>query len=106
MRVIWLPQAKRQLRLIAGYILREFGQKARNEFIQEVHRANNLLADNPNMGAVETLLADRTIEYRSYVVNHLNKIIYFIKDDHIEVADFWDVRREPKKLQEQTCAHW
>ncbi|MBR1499537.1 MAG: type II toxin-antitoxin system RelE/ParE family toxin [Bacteroidaceae bacterium] len=106
MRVIWLPQAKRQLRLTAGYILREFGQKARNEFIQEVHRANNLLADNPNTGAVETLLADRAIEYRSYVVNHLNKIIYFIKDDHIEVADFWNVRREPKKLQEQTCAHW
>ena len=31
-------------------------------------------------------------------MNELNKIIYFIKDDHIEVADFWDVRREPSKL--------
>lgn len=29
-----------------------------------------------------------------------------LEDDHIEVADFWNVRREPKKLQEQTCAHW
>jgi hypothetical protein len=28
-----------------------------------------------------------------------------LEDDHIEVADFWDVRREPKKLQKQTCAH-
>ena len=39
--------------------------------------------------------------YRSYVVNRLNKIVYFVKEDHIEVADFWDVRREPKKLSER-----
>lgn len=105
MKVIWLPQAKRQFWLTAKYVFREFGQKAGDEFIQDIHHANLLLADNPKMGAVEALLADRTITYRSYVVNHLNKITYFIKDDHIEVADFWDVRREPKMLQEQTCAH-
>lgn len=101
MRVIWLPQAKRQLRQTAKYILREFGQKVRNEFMQDVQHANMLLSDNPNLGSVEPLLADRSLKYRSYVVNRLNKIIYFIKEDHIEVADFWDVRREPKKLSER-----
>ena len=55
----------------------------------------------PNIGSVEPLLADRSIMYRSYVVNRLNKIVYFVKEDHIEVADFWDVRREPKKLSER-----
>lgn len=98
MRVVWLPQAKRQLRQTANYIYREFGQKVRSEFMQHVQHANMLLSKNPNMGLVEPLLADRSIMYRSYVVNRLNKIVYFIKEDHIEVADFWDVRREPQKL--------
>ena len=101
MRVIWLPQAKRQLRQTASYIHREFGQKVRSEFMQDVQHANMLLSKNPNMGSVEPLLADRSIMYRSYVVNRLNKIVYFVKEDHIEVADFWDVRREPKKLSER-----
>ena len=101
MRVIWLPQAKRQLRQTASYIYREFGQKVRSEFMQDVQHANMLLSKNPNIGSVEPLLADRSIMYRSYVVNRLNKIVYFIKEDHIEVADFWDVRREPKKLSER-----
>ena len=101
MRVIWLPQAKRQLRQTASYILKEFGQKVRSEFMQDVRHANMLLSKNPNMGSAEPLLADRSIMYRSYVVNRLNKIVYFIKEDHIEVADFWDVRREPKKLSER-----
>ena len=101
MRVVWLPQAKRELRQTARYIFEEFGQNARREFMQDVHRANELLANNPQMGSVERLLANRSIMYRSYVVNHLNKIIYFIKDNHIEVADFWDVRREPRKLAQR-----
>ena len=46
MRVIWLPQAKKEMRMVA-------------------------------------------------------KLIYCIKDDHIEVADFWDVRRDPGTLANQ-----
>lgn len=95
MKVIWLPQAKKQLRHTANYIFRQFGAKERNEFLQNVYHINALLAENPNMGPVEPLLADRAVMYRSVVANRLNKIVYFIKDDHIEVADFWDTRREP-----------
>ena len=95
MKVIWLPQAKKQLRHTANYIYQQFGTKEKNEFLQNVHHINSLLAENPNLGPVEPLLADRAVMYRSVVANRLNKIVYFIKDDHIEVADFWDTRREP-----------
>jgi hypothetical protein len=40
-------------------------------------------------------LANATIEYRSIVVNRLNKIVYLINNDDIEIVDFWDTRREP-----------
>ena len=68
MKVIWLPQAKR-----------------------EMHK----------IGIVEPLLADRPVMYRSYVVNRLNKIVYRIVDDYIEIAAFWDVRRDPGVLASQ-----
>ncbi len=39
MRVIWLPQAQKQLRQTAKYIHREFGQKVRNDFIRDLELA-------------------------------------------------------------------
>lgn len=30
-------------------------------------------------------------------MNRINKIVYRITDDRIEIVDFWDVRREPEK---------
>lgn len=98
MKVIWLPQARKEVRRIGKYIRRQFGQLSYEKFKQEIRETSNLLGTNPNIGIVEPLLAERTITYHSIVMNELNKIIYFIKDDHIEVADFWDVRREPSKL--------
>ena len=101
MRVIWLPQAKKEMRMVAKYIRKEFGSKVKDEFLQEVRKTNRLIGSTPNLGIVEPLLADRPNMYRSYVMNRLNKIIYCIKDDHIEVADFWDVRRDPGTLANQ-----
>ena len=94
MKVLWLPQAKKQLRQTALYIRGEFGVKSRDDFMEEVRHANKLLEQNPHLGKEEPLL----VKYRSLVVTHLNKIVYFVNDNHIEVAAFWDVRREPKAL--------
>lgn len=101
MRVRWNKQSKEQLRQASRFIRQEFGQKAMDEFMQTVHHTNSLLADNPNMGPVEPLLEELPTQYRSIVVRHLNKIVYRIVDDHIEVNAFWDVRREPKNLAAQ-----
>ena len=101
MKVVWMPQAKLQLRQTASYIRNEFGKKAREDFMYEVQQANHLLSLNPNMGKREPFLEGRSVMYRSLLVNRLNKMIYNIVDDHIEVAAFWDVRREPESLANQ-----
>ena len=49
----------------------------------------------------EPLLEDKPGNHRSIVVNSMNKMVYHIVDDHIEVSAFWDVRREPSSLKEQ-----
>ena len=101
MKVKWVPQAKKEMRLVAKYINKEFGKKAKDDFIQDVRDASRLIGATPNVGQAESLLADRADMYRSYIVNRLNKIVYRIVDDHIEIADSWDVRRDPSTLADQ-----
>ena len=101
MRVRWNDQSKKRLRQTANYIGKEFGQKAKEDFIAEVKHTNTLLSLNPRLGPVERFLEDMASKYRSVVVCKHNKIVYRIVDDHIEVIAFWDTRREPKKQAEQ-----
>ena len=98
MKVIWMPTAKAELLSTARYIRKEFGRSARIAFMERVHQANTMLAYDPYIGKKEPLLEDLNNEYRSYVLNKINKIVYRIFDNHIKVYDFWDVRREPNYL--------
>ena len=100
MKVIWMPTAKAEMLSTARYIRKEFGISARIAFMERVHQANTMLAYDPYIGKKEPLLEDLNNEYRSYVLNKINKIIYRIFDNHIKVYDFWDVRREPAALKE------
>ncbi|MCR4848603.1 MAG: type II toxin-antitoxin system RelE/ParE family toxin [Bacteroidales bacterium] len=97
MRVIWLPQAKEQLRNTAKYIYLTFGRNARENFILEVRQTTRLIGSNPLIGIEEPLLKGRSCSYRSLVVRHHNKIVYRILNNYVEVVAFWDTRREPKK---------
>lgn len=101
MRVIWLEQADKALAQTANYIAAEHGRLAMEKFMQKVDEVGILLEDNPCLGPVEPLLADRSSVYRSVVVAKVNKIVYRVADDRIEIADFWDVRREPESLAGQ-----
>ena len=98
MKVTFTGFARQQLRETANYIQRRFGEKYRDEFILKVREMKKLLAAHPNLGPIEPLLADLPSTYRSIVIGKLNKMVYRIVDDHIEIADFWDVRRAPETL--------
>ena len=101
MKVIWMEQAYTALSDTIDYVRQEYGDKFADRIVKEAFHVGVLLEDNPNLGAIEPLLSHLPITYRSIVINHLNKIIYRIVEDRIEIADFWDVRREPKSLASQ-----
>ena len=101
MRVRWNDESKKRMRQTAKHIRKVFGEKAKDDFLQEVKRTNTLLGQNPYIGPLEEYLSDLPSMYRSIVVRHHNKIVYRIAVDHIEVVAFWDTRREPKKQAEQ-----
>ncbi|MBO7133250.1 MAG: type II toxin-antitoxin system RelE/ParE family toxin [Bacteroidales bacterium] len=96
MKVSWSKKAGDAVVQTSVYILDKFGQKASEDFLQEVQHVSELLENNPCLGPVEPLLAQKSKQYRSVVLNHLNKIVYYIKSDTIRIAAFWDTRREPK----------
>jgi len=101
MKVIWLNRAEMSMRRTEAYILQEYGEIARDRFMKEVEGVAYLLEKMPELGHFEPLLANYEQGYRCIVINHLNKLIYYIRDNQILIAAFWDCRREPKKLSNE-----
>ncbi|MBP5502038.1 MAG: type II toxin-antitoxin system RelE/ParE family toxin [Bacteroidales bacterium] len=100
-KVVWLKSAERDMLRTADYILKEFGRPTKQNFLRETFHTATLIGTNPEMGHIEPLLSDRAITYRSIMVNDINKIVYQIKNDRIEISAFWDMRREPSTLANQ-----
>ena len=90
--------AKQQIRETTIYIYKDFGKKSKDNFISKLKQTRLLLETNPCLGSIEPLLSGLPSEYRSIVVGHLNKTVYRILDNCIEICDFWDVRRDPNSL--------
>ena len=102
MKVVWQEAAKVGRRQVAAYIRKEFGTRRAKTFRQEIDDTVRLLMNSPNIGQIDPLYADRTLTYRSVVINGLNKMVYRIDGDIIYIVDFWDTRREPTNQAAQT----
>lgn len=100
MQVEWKKRATRQLEAIIAYGESNFGQQATTRFYQKVKTGSMRLADNPELGFPEPLLAERKRNYRSLIVAEHYKIIYWVDaiQSIIYIADLWDTRREPARL--------
>ena len=94
-KVKWNPRAKDKFSDTALFIKKTFGALVATNFVKEVHQTVRYIRNNPGIGAAERYLEGTSVLYRSIVVQRLNKIIYWVNDDVIEIVDFWDCRREP-----------
>ena len=101
MRITMTGFAKQQICETTKYIYTEFGKDSKDDFISKLNQTKKLLETNPCLGHIEPLLSDLPSNYRSIVIGSLNKMIYRILDDCIEISDFWDVRRDPNTLAGQ-----
>ena len=101
MKITMTGFAKQQIRETTRYIYTEFGKKSKDDFLIKLNQTKKLLETNPCLGPIEPLLSDLPSNYRSIVIGSLNKMIYRILDDCIEISDFWDVRRDPNTLAGQ-----
>ena len=97
MIVKWSERAVKSLRHVEAYILREFGEEARAKFMRASEESAGKLEQFPQLGKEEPLLAHRNRSYRSIVIARKSKMVYYVGEQYIIIADFWECRREPKK---------
>jgi plasmid stabilization system protein ParE len=101
MKTYWDPKAKEALRQVARYINTRFGRKARQEFLQKVKEKEDLIKQNPNIGPIDPLFEDRTLSYRSVIINGLNKLVYRVDGEIIYIVGFWDTRMNDEEQAEK-----
>ena len=101
MKVIWNKLAEAQLDRSIAYVSEFWSKAAGERLLRESRRISHLLATHPHLGAPEPLLAARPQGYRSIVVGHYNKFIYFVSGDVVYVSAVWDTRRDPSALVDE-----
>lgn len=97
MNVKWSARAIKSLHVVEAYILQEFGEQARAKFMLAAKQAAEHLEQFPEFGQEEPLLSHRRKKYRSLTIERKSKMIYYIDESQIIIADFWECRREPAK---------
>ena len=99
--VIWNKQAENEWRRKMLYGLDEFGQTTAIRFVQQTNDIVNIIRKHPKAGLREPLLRHKKKEYRYFhLMGSLKLLYYYVESsDTIRIADIWDSRREPSKLQ-------
>ena len=101
MRYEWTDHAKRERDQIADYIYGRFGERHAMKYLDDVDETVNMIVRHPGIGTIDSLFADRSVTYRSIVVDGLSKMVYRVEDDVIYIAAMWDCRREPETQAKQ-----
>lgn len=96
--VEWSKRANKERIAVLTYGAEVFGIRASIALHRRIEDYVNCLSNNPYMGAIEPLLAERHVEYRSLVVHEHYKLVYRILTDRIYIVDLWNTHREPEIL--------
>lgn len=92
MRVRWSTEAKEAKKQVSDYIRREFGVKRARRFKDDVDKTVEMIRRSPNIGQIDPLFDDMPIAFRSVIINGLNKMVYYVEDNILNIAAFWDTR--------------
>ncbi len=95
MQVRWTEQSCRALDFIMTCSREYYAIAQLRQLRADITQCETLLSANPLMGAVEEELDGLDVEYRRLVLSNPFKIIYFIYEECIYIADIWDTRQSP-----------
>ncbi|MGB6034841.1 MAG: type II toxin-antitoxin system RelE/ParE family toxin [Cryomorphaceae bacterium] len=99
--VYWLELAEDKLDDIYSYHFEKAGRKTARKLINGIILRSIDLENQPSLGPREPLLEHRKEEFR-YLVYKNYKLIYWVNDKlkRIEIANLFDTRQNPTKLEE------
>ncbi|MCD7931811.1 MAG: type II toxin-antitoxin system RelE/ParE family toxin [Tannerellaceae bacterium] len=97
MKIIWTIEAVEDLDVIYNFYLTHSPTFVESVYDKIVNSAEQLLVF-PEMAPKEQLLKDKPQSPRSLIVVRMFKIIYYIEEQTIYIANVWDCRRDPDLL--------
>jgi plasmid stabilization system protein ParE len=98
MKLIFAPEAVEDLENIYCYYAERNENYAVGFYNQIINEAK-LLQRFPLMAPEEPLLKEYPEEYRSRVVWHNYKLVYFVENETVNIVSVFDCRQNPKKLK-------
>jgi plasmid stabilization system protein ParE len=103
MVIQWTNKAQMRLRDIFEYYQEVSSKKVAKNMITEIIQTTKTLSNYPQMAAIEPYLRDCSKTYRSFVVKHIFKIVYFIDEGKnvIVIATIWSCRQNPETLRNE-----
>ena len=93
-------KAREMLVAITDYYAEMAGMSSVDKLLDAVRQKTKRVAQYPESGTPEPLLAGRKYFYRSCILNRRIKMVYYVEDNTIKVAAFWDMRMNPNKLKQ------
>jgi plasmid stabilization system protein ParE len=102
MKIYWTHKADARIDEIFDFY-NERSPKVAREILIDIKRAVEPLVKFPQMAAIEPILSDLSISFRSLVVRNIYKIIYYVdeKNETINIVTVWDCRQDNKKLKKE-----
>ena len=98
MRVDIHRKASRMLQSITDYYAEVAGMQPVDNLLNAIRDKSAWLMKYPEAGTPEPLLANRNHFYRFVILNRSIKMVYYVEDEVIHIAAFWDMRMSPTKL--------
>lgn len=98
MQINWSEQSRSDLREIMTYVGVNFGRRKAEEVLADIRSQVGLLKTYPELGQVFVKDNELDITYRS-LADKLNKIVYFIDGETINIVTVWQNRRDTKQLR-------
>lgn len=101
LEVYWLELAENKLEDIYSYYSVKASKKIAQKLVIEIVDQTIGIEKQPKMGAIEVNLKHKEQEFR-YLIFKNYKIIYWINYEfrRIEIANVFDTRQDPEKINE------
>ncbi len=93
------PLAQKQVDDLYLYSIQSFGVVKADKIYVSIKNAIQSLTYFPGLGYVEPTLADYPQCFRTFVQHPNIKIVYWVEDNIVKIAMFFDTRQQPYKLR-------
>ena len=98
LKLLFSPEALEDIESIYRYHAKRnevYAVELYNRIIEEAEQLQYF----PKMTPTESLLEEYPEEYRSLIVQHHYKLVYFIENETVNVVVVFDCRQNPEKLK-------